>query len=345
MEPECGFVVGQCLLMCPKEEMELRIREKIIHKLELPPNSSLQFDRSRMVKSYSRSAAGKALNSPKNLRPAHILLKTVNYLIDDIVTREDVPWIVIFEFVMDRFDSVRQELIIQNIVGESYINIMKPIVQFHAYAGYRLCENKKFESYINNRHLLEALKCLLNMYNYIEKEGTSVMDSFIESRVYFEAMYILHNLGEPEATIRCLEVATTYRDLLLRKTLDMSLNYLKHDYIKILRTILTLPELLAAVAVQHLPVLRKNLLEIMTVAFSSNILSFPLEDLRKLLLYDRSEDLVSDCKYYGLRLTDDGIRFLKGTFDTSRRILPPTRIQNIDEKLKNSHISDLIFCY
>lgn len=45
--------------------------------------SKSKADRARMVKSFSRSAAGAKLTVAKNLRPASVLRKTVAYLLHE----------------------------------------------------------------------------------------------------------------------------------------------------------------------------------------------------------------------------------------------------------------------
>lgn len=103
-----NFVTGTCLEMCPKDEIEMQVfniellhkiiqsessecyrreREKILHKFEIIPsgdNHGLpKADRKRVVKSFSRSAAGKLMNIPENIRPPSVLLKTVYYLLHE----------------------------------------------------------------------------------------------------------------------------------------------------------------------------------------------------------------------------------------------------------------------
>lgn len=48
-------------------------------------NNKPKADPSRMVKSFSRSAAGAKLNNARNLRPAPVLRQTVAYLLHEYV--------------------------------------------------------------------------------------------------------------------------------------------------------------------------------------------------------------------------------------------------------------------
>lgn len=64
-----------------------RESERILHILEMVPGTEKlakpEADRSRIVKMYSRSAAGANMILRKNLRTTDALLKTVNYLLDE----------------------------------------------------------------------------------------------------------------------------------------------------------------------------------------------------------------------------------------------------------------------
>lgn len=54
-----------------------------MHKFETRPGTAGRNvpDRRKMVKMFSRSAAGKDLTNPEDLRPPPVLKKTVNYLL------------------------------------------------------------------------------------------------------------------------------------------------------------------------------------------------------------------------------------------------------------------------
>lgn len=66
-----------------------RQREGLVHQLEAIPGTenkrNLIADQSRMVKSFSRSAAGVNMTVASNLRPPEILRQTVSYLLHEYV--------------------------------------------------------------------------------------------------------------------------------------------------------------------------------------------------------------------------------------------------------------------
>ncbi|CAG2217662.1 SAC3D1 [Mytilus edulis] len=198
--------VGTCNFMCPPAEIELRTRERLVHFLEKTlQNGRLQTDTDKMVKEYSRPAAGKRDPGPNDLRPPEVLVRTVDYLLGSITAKKDVAWKDIYDFVFDRSRCIRQDMVIQNIGGNSAINILEKIARFHIYAGYRLCREPiaRFDPKINNQHTQECLKRLLYVY--------SVVPGNHDNRQEFESVYLLYNLGQTDALMHFYDLSKDLR--------------------------------------------------------------------------------------------------------------------------------------
>lgn len=64
-----------------------REKEGLLHLLEIKSDTIQQkrprADHSRIIKAYSRSAAGRNMAKPEDLRPPDILLQTLNYLLHE----------------------------------------------------------------------------------------------------------------------------------------------------------------------------------------------------------------------------------------------------------------------
>lgn len=54
-----------------------------------------------------------------------------------IITRTDLDWASIYDFVFDRLRSIRQDAVIQRIDITTSILLLEPIVRFHIYAAQR----------------------------------------------------------------------------------------------------------------------------------------------------------------------------------------------------------------
>ena len=98
-------VEGTCQLMCPLNERLARERQQRLHIFEIMKGTEGQRqpkgDPSAVVKEFTRCAAGKDIGR-EQLRPANVLLTTMNYLIDNIADRNDQPWHVVYSFMSDR---------------------------------------------------------------------------------------------------------------------------------------------------------------------------------------------------------------------------------------------------
>ena len=103
-----GTVVGRCTDYCPAREVQLRVRERLLHRYEV---GSL-----RPVKEYSRPAAGQAAPGSDTVRTPDTLLDCVKYLVREVlgprvgVKEEQLE---LYDFVFDRLRAVRQDLVVQ----------------------------------------------------------------------------------------------------------------------------------------------------------------------------------------------------------------------------------------
>ncbi|CAM9227447.1 unnamed protein product, partial [Hapterophycus canaliculatus] len=86
---EGGFARGTCMSMCPVAEMREREAEGALSSFEATEassKSSVPFrervaDPEKIVKKYRRSAAGRDMQSPEQLRPLAVLETTAKYLV------------------------------------------------------------------------------------------------------------------------------------------------------------------------------------------------------------------------------------------------------------------------
>jgi hypothetical protein len=71
--------LGTCESMCPEKERYCRMVGKLLHPYECDSDGKL--NHALAVKDYSRSAADQDEPLPHELRPPHVLQKTMDYLI------------------------------------------------------------------------------------------------------------------------------------------------------------------------------------------------------------------------------------------------------------------------
>ncbi|XP_046389718.1 SAC3 domain-containing protein 1 [Ischnura elegans] len=339
-----AFIKGTCQDMCPESERRMREREKLLHPLEiLQGTQGLEkplADPTRTVKVFSRSAAGRRTSSPHDLRPLPVLKKTLEFLFSHVKFRRSEDWVPVYDFIFDRVRAVNQDAVIQGIDNWEGIYLYQSIVRFLVYSSYRLsCEPKyRYDPVINFKHLQESLKKTLRLCDeqHMMKEDETCF--FPE----FEALYLLINLGDPEAIVRGIERKAHSRMRDFETALEMSLAFWQGNYVRVLNLLKELPLLLSCAATLHIPVVRRKALKIMSISYSNKNLSFPCDDLQRILHYCSREHLLEDCTHYKICVKDERVQFLKGSFDDKADLVTPRPSVSLDQKLNVVNLPDLL---
>uniref|UniRef100_A0A182RAZ0 SAC3/GANP/THP3 conserved domain-containing protein n=1 Tax=Anopheles funestus TaxID=62324 RepID=A0A182RAZ0_ANOFN len=341
------FIRGTCEEMCPKAEIDLRIREKLVHFFETDTERTGVPDRHRMVKEFSRSAADRRQPKPWEIRTPSMLLETVHYLLTIVLPDSRRPYYQRYEFIFDRMRAIRQEMVIQNLSAGEVLPVLKPIVRFLCYSAYHLCEAPiaEFDPKICAQHLQECLKKVLRCYEEIDQAGTSVPDSH---RFEMERLYLSFNIGSLEATQSAI---TRYgaSEPKLRLHITTQLECHRGNYFGAIRNMFQFGPLEAAVASLQLPRFRRQILEQFSIAYQSRVHTVPLEWLENILHYEGLERtcLVDDCRHYNLQLVPRdseqragdsnrswAVKFEKAQFDAQRCAIPPRKVPPIEDVLE-----------
>ncbi|XP_046468200.1 germinal-center associated nuclear protein [Neodiprion pinetum] len=332
------FIVGTCLFMCPEKERWMREREGLLHTFEVDEKTKHlkrpKADPSKIVKCFSRPAAGQLMPDTSELRPASVLLSTIRYLFTNVVTRVDYDWVMIYDFVFDRLRAIRQEVVIQRIRGPQSVQILEPIVRFHVYAGQRLCEKNisVFDTKINSQHLLECLKQLLVLYDELEEQSSMCNPNFEENierlsignnRPQMEALYMLLHLGDSSALGRGISLPHKYRGKNVKLAMKISLAWFLKNYVRTLRLIQKLPLLLKFGVLSNLRLLRRDTFQIMSAAYNSKLLTFPGLKLQEILMYRDVEKLSADCKLFNLSFAYENVQFDARKFNKGMLLANP----------------------
>ncbi|XP_050074976.1 germinal-center associated nuclear protein isoform X2 [Anopheles maculipalpis] len=344
------FIRGTCQEMCTKAEIDLRIREKLVHFFETDPDAGRPGvpDRHRMVKEFSRSAADRRQPKPWEIRTPSMLLETVHYLLTIVLTDTRRPYYQRFEFIFDRMRAIRQEMVIQNLPAMETLPILEPIVRFLAYSAYHLCEVPiaEFDPKICSQHLQECLKKVLRCYEELDQASITASNS---NRFEMERLYLSFNIGSTEATQSAI---TRYgaSEPKLRLHITTQLECHRGNYFAVMQNMFQYAPLEAALASLQLPQFRRQILHQFSIAYQSRVQTVPLEWLESILHYEGRERtcLLDDCRHYNLQLVarDNGqrsadgnrnwaVKFEKATFDGQRCAIPPRKVTPIEDALEN----------
>ena len=308
-------LVGQCLDMCPLSERISREQSGRLSIFEmLPGTESFKYPKANpfaCVKEYSRSAAGCKTDDVVTLRPAHVLISTMNFLINEILKQVGYKkrWIDIYDFVSDRIRAIRQDLIIQRVETKIAVEILIKAVRFHIVIMEKLKDEVDFDKGL----CLDHLRSYLTSLSLHSKTVGGHMNSFdLEIQLYS----VLINFNSPEMVhdiVRNLlfeAIGQPYdskRQLLLQLTSSQSLS----NHIQLFRIFEKLPYIAACCLSMHLDVLRVNALEIFNSAYSCKNIKVPIEVIAEWLKFDSPEETSKFCHHIGLKIKEKCLIFDK----------------------------------
>lgn len=334
--------------MCPPREIASREKQRRLHFFETiaftspkstcsSPQDKLKADSRAVVKEFSRSAAGKSIDL-SDLRPASVLLRTMNYLIREIASKDSFyPWQMIYWFVFDRIRAIRQDLVVQRITGKPVVEIFEKACRFHILSGYRLCESPldAFDPKINNDHTTECLKRLLCFY---EAEWPS---AYQDTRTEFEAYYLLHNLGSFEALNRAVTLPETIKNsFLFRLVLDIAFTFTLKNYVGFFRLVKKLPYLACCTVHKHFNHVRINALASINTAYFSRNACLPVRLLVEVLNFNDMQEACDFCSQFGLEVTNTSVKLMKGNLNSTQP--PRVRLSNMINVKLALNTNDLI---
>ena len=118
---------GTCLDMCPIFERSRRNVEYTVYSYEKNQPNDKKASRTKALKVFARPAAAAAPPLPSDVRPPHILVKTLDYIVDNLLTTLPESE----GFLWDRMRSIRQDFTYQNYSGPEAVDCNERIVRIH----------------------------------------------------------------------------------------------------------------------------------------------------------------------------------------------------------------------
>ncbi|ORY80050.1 SAC3/GANP/Nin1/mts3/eIF-3 p25 family-domain-containing protein, partial [Protomyces lactucae-debilis] len=148
--------------MCPQFEREQREYQNNVERWELDPLSG-RIDPSRAIKAFHRPAAGNEQALPSDVRPPHVLVSTLDYLLDYILCGGDALELT-HGFIRDRTRSIRQDFTLQNNRGPEAILCHERIARFHILSLHLMRAVTGFSEQQETEQLRKTLQSLAEYY-------------------------------------------------------------------------------------------------------------------------------------------------------------------------------------
>ncbi len=335
------FLQGLCMEMCPQRERTLREKQRRLHpfeRVENVKNSDVKKPVDIVVKEYSRPAAGKQLD-PRDLRPASVLVKTMNYLLTDILDKPS-PWYYKCEFISDRIRSIRQDLTAQNIQSFEAIDILEKTTRYYLVMAVKLSQEplENYDPVLHYTHTKECLKKLLDLYEL----HNLIHNKSFRNQGLFQACNLILNLRSPDIHHQILKLDNQLRKC---KEIQLAIHLVKlnlhGNFIGVFRAASKLPYLESCAFFCNIQPIRCRGLSIMNTAFSSKNLSYPLSLLADNFYFDNHELAAEFCVAHNILVKDRKVFFNKAQFIETDQHKSCVCHKLIGSKLKND-ISDMI---
>ncbi|KAM9905935.1 hypothetical protein OXX69_006996 [Metschnikowia pulcherrima] len=301
------FFQGTCLDMCPVFERVRRSLENNVKLLEKDPQTQ-KISRERAVKAFSRPAAGQPPPIPSDVRPPHVLMKTLDYIVDSILPQLPEA----HSFIWDRTRSVRQDFIYQNYYGPEAIDCNERIVRIHllslhvmAGSGVEFSQQQELEQFN------KALQTLTEIYQDVRNHGGQS-----PNEAEFRSYHLLSHFRDPElerevqtlpdSVFKSAEVQLALRFRMIMSQSNVVERGYKNKigalnfFVEFFRMVYSekTPILLACLLETHFNEIRFYALKSLSRSYHTKGKAFSAESLRQMLGFDTLSRLIEFVSYY-----------------------------------------------
>ncbi|KAM5248463.1 SAC3 domain-containing protein 1 [Ctenodactylus gundi] len=313
--PGCELPLGTCPDMCPAAERARRETERRLHRFEVAPGcraDSPRADPRRTVKEYCRPAAGKPAPPPSQLRPPSVLLATVRYLAGEVADRTDASPAEVASFVVDRLRAVRLDLALQGAGDAETAVVLEAALATLLVVVARLGPDQGrgvLDPVLLQTQVQEGFGSLRRCY----ARGSGPHPR----QAAFQGLFLLYNLGSPEALREVLQLPATLRACPpLGMALAVDMAYREGNIARLFRLLRTLPYLQSCAVQGHVGHVRREALARFACALSTpKGQTLPLGFMVHLLALDGLHEAQDLCQAHGLPLAgEEKVVFLRGRY-------------------------------
>ncbi|KAI8639194.1 SAC3/GANP/Nin1/mts3/eIF-3 p25 family-domain-containing protein [Parasitella parasitica] len=308
---------GTCTYKCPEFEIAERDYQNILEPFEKDEQGNV--DPEKCVKAYRRSAAGVDQPLPSDVRTPETLTRTLDYLIDEILSDNLLEQR--HAFLRDRTRSIRQDFTLQNLRDITAVAAHERIARFHILCVHEMCEVSQFSMQQELEQLNKVLLSLIEFYDDLRQEGIES-----ENEAEFRAYHLLSHLRDQDIArqVQTLPVhifrhpymtqALKLRALSQRNNEIMETSSRRNKpenveasqncYSKLFKLIAdeSTPFLMACMMECHFSDIRKGALKAMNTSYMIKAGGVEAEHIRQVLAYDTLKQLLEEVTLYGIPL-------------------------------------------
>ncbi|ODV92292.1 hypothetical protein CANCADRAFT_20935, partial [Tortispora caseinolytica NRRL Y-17796] len=177
--------------MCPPFERLRRQVENDIKTFERDPVTK-QPSTERCVKCFARPAAGQPPPLPSDVRPPKVLVKTLDYLITNILSHLPSS----HAFLWDRTRSIRQDFTFQNYNGDETVLCCERIARIHILSCHVMAsiDDPDYSRQQELEQFTKTMQTLLDLY-----DEARTRNKLYRNEPEFRAYHLLSAINDAEA--------------------------------------------------------------------------------------------------------------------------------------------------
>lgn len=350
---------GTCLDMCPIFERSRRNVEYTVYSYEKNQPNDKKASRTRALKVFARPAAAAAPPLPSDVRPPHILVKTLDYIVDNLLTTLPESE----GFLWDRMRSIRQDFTYQNYSGPEAVDCNERIVRIHLLILHIMVKsNVEFSLQQELEQLHKSLITLSEIYDDVRSSGGTC-----PNEAEFRAYALLSKIRDPQYDENIQRLPEhIFQDKLVQTALSFrriisNSAYTERGFVKTenclnfyarffqLMQSPNLPLLMGFFLQMHLTEIRFYAMRALSHTLNKKHKPIPFHYLENVLLFNHRQEIIEFCDYYSIEIINGDSADLKTLQHYSHKLpetqpLKKTYLNCLESRLQKTTYESLINC-
>lgn len=350
---------GTCLDMCPIFERSRRNVEYTVFSYEKNQPSDKKASRCRALKVFARPAAAAAPPLPSDVRPPHILVETLDYIVDNLLTTLPESE----GFLWDRMRSIRQDFTYQNYSGPEAVDCNERIVRIHLLILHVMVKSSvDFSLQQELEQLHKSLITLSEIYDDVRSSGGAC-----PNEAEFRAYALLSKIRDPQYDENIQRLPKhIFQDKLVQTALCFrriisNSAYTERGFVRTenclnfyarffqLMQSPNLPLLMGFFLQMHLTEIRFYAVRALSHTLNKRHKPIPLVYLENTLFFNSRQEITEFCNYYSIEIINGDSADLKTLHHYSHKLaetqpLKKTYLNCLEDRLQKVTYKSLIDC-
>lgn len=326
VDEESATMRGTCEEMCPENERIKRIDQSDVNRLEQEhPGRPGVYSKDMMIKEFKRSSADYDLLIPQNIRTPVTLLRTVRYIENEIMQKDEqydsrfdekpkhdfggvAPRIHIYLFIWNRFRMIAKDFSLQTgrvAVDEAWIECHERMCRYLVLMNHSMLQEDEFNAghHQQNEELMNNIfKTLSGIY---EDESLSHLE--MPNKAEFVSYFVLLQLGNSGESMKLMQKQKKYilETDKMRFAAKALSSFKRHDYAMYFKMMRQGDPFQASLMHKFVGAVRLQAIKMMVKTYFGGLPCFyPLAAFTKLFLFHNEDEAIAFTDHCGITLVD-----------------------------------------